>query len=176
MGGGDLLVFRLEHALERRLDVFDRLVDDRIVLDLHALALREIRHLAVRAHVEADDHGLVDGGEVHVVLRDGANTAVDHLNAHLVGDLDLHEGALERLHRTGGVALDHDVEHVDLGLGELLLELLERNHLAALRELGRTFRGLALLGDLACRAVIRSHEEQVACGGHRGEAEHLHRC
>jgi len=34
----DFLELGLEHALERRLDLFDRLVDDRVVADVDALA------------------------------------------------------------------------------------------------------------------------------------------
>ena len=47
--------------------------------------------------------------------------------------------------------------------------------LAALRQLGGALGGLPLLGDLACGAVVRRHQEQVACGRHRGQAKHLHR-
>ena len=39
----DLLELGLEHALERGLDLFDRLVDDRVVADVDALALRRAR-------------------------------------------------------------------------------------------------------------------------------------
>src|SRR6478609_6481316 len=52
---GRLLELRLEHALEGRLDLVDRLVDDRVVPDLDTLAVRQLRRLALRADVEADD-------------------------------------------------------------------------------------------------------------------------
>ena len=134
-----------------------------------------IGDLTVRAHVEADDDGLVDARQVDIVLRDGTDTAVDDLDADFLGHIDLHERILEGLDRAGGIALDDDIEHIHFGLGELLLEAFERNHLAALGQLGRAFGGLTLLGDLACRTVVRGDQEQVACGRHGSQAEHLNR-
>src|SRR5690606_33073350 len=73
-----LLVDRLEHALEGRLDLFDRLVDHRVVLDLDALAVGELGGLALRADVVADDDGVRPGRQADVGLRDRTDTAVDH--------------------------------------------------------------------------------------------------
>ena len=100
---------------------------------------------------------------------------MDHLDADLVGYLDLHQGIFQSLDGTGGIALDDDVEHIHLGLGELLLEAFEGNDLAALGQLGRTLGGLTLLGDLTCGTVVGGHQEQVACGRHGGQTQHLHR-
>src|SRR5579863_1826093 len=58
----------LEHALERGLDLLDRLVDDRVVADVHALALGQLARPAGRPDVEADDHRVRGDGQVHVVL------------------------------------------------------------------------------------------------------------
>ena len=57
LGGAelDLLVLRLEHALERRLDLVDGLVDDRVVADVDALAVGQLGDLPVGPDVEADD-------------------------------------------------------------------------------------------------------------------------
>ena len=51
LGGAELRLFvlRLEHALERRLDLVDRLVDDRVVADVDALAVGELARLALGA-------------------------------------------------------------------------------------------------------------------------------
>lgn len=95
----------------------------------------EVRDLTVRTHVETDDNGLVDRGQVDIILGDRTDAAVDDLDADLVGYLDLHQGILERLDRTGRIALDDNIEHVDLGLGELLLEVLEGDDLATLGQL-----------------------------------------
>src|SRR4249919_2194017 len=42
---GRLLELRLEHALEGRLDLLDRVVDDRVVADLDAFLVRQLGHL-----------------------------------------------------------------------------------------------------------------------------------
>jgi len=51
LGGAELgfLELGLEHALEGRLDLLDRLVDDRVVADVHALALGQLPRPARRA-------------------------------------------------------------------------------------------------------------------------------
>src|SRR3984957_16412928 len=58
LGGTELHLFELglEHALERGFDLVDRLVDDRVVPDVDALALRQLARPAGRPDVEADDH------------------------------------------------------------------------------------------------------------------------
>jgi hypothetical protein len=110
----DLLVLRLEHALERGLDLFDRLVDDRVVADLDALAL-------------ASPRPAVSGRTLKPMMT--ALSTVARLTsfwviaptprwmtaADLVAHLDLQQRVLERLDRTGDVALDDEVERVDLG-------------------------------------------------------------
>src|SRR4051794_30940047 len=60
LGGTELHLFvdRLEHALEGCLDVLDRLVDDRVVADLDTLTLGQLRRLALRPDIEADDDRL----------------------------------------------------------------------------------------------------------------------
>src|SRR5689334_6860441 len=69
----DLFVDRLEHALEGRLDLLDGLVDDRVVADLHALAVGQVPGATLGPHVEADDDRIGRAGQVDVVLRDGAD-------------------------------------------------------------------------------------------------------
>src|SRR6185369_17961619 len=75
----DLFVLGLEHALEGRLDLFDRLVDHRVVPDLHTLAVGVVADLALGPDVEPDDDRVRRLGEVDVVLGDAADTAVDDL-------------------------------------------------------------------------------------------------
>ena len=55
------------------------------------------------------------------------------------------------------------------------MRLSRENDLAALGQLGRTLGGLTLLGDLTCGTVVGGHQEQVACGRHGGQTQHLHR-
>src|SRR5699024_2818796 len=171
----DLLVLRLEHALEGGLDLVDRVVDDRVVLDLDALALGVVRVQTLRADVVADDDGVRGDREVDVVHRDRADAAVDDAQVHALADLDAQQRLLEGLHRTGGVALEDEVEGLDLALGHVLVDVLEADALAHLRERRGTLGGLALLSDLAGGALVLGDQEGVTGAGHRGQTEHLHR-
>src|SRR6266700_5699129 len=97
----DFLELGLEHALERGLDLLDRLVDDRVVPDVDALALGELAGPASRADVEADDHRVGRDGQVHVVLRDRADAAADDAQRHFLADVDLEQRVLQGFHRAG---------------------------------------------------------------------------
>src|SRR5699024_6922962 len=171
----DLLVLRLEHALEGGLDLVDRVVDDGVVLDLHTLALGVVRVQALRADVVSDDHGVRGDREVDVVHRDRADAAVDDAQVHALADLDAQQRLLERLHRAGGVALEDEVEGLDLALRHVLVDVLEADALAHLRERRGALGGLALLGDLAGGARVLGDQDGVTGAGHRGQTEHLHR-
>src|SRR3712207_5103818 len=70
-----------------------------------AFAVGELADALRGTDVEADDDGVVDRREVDVVLRDGADAAVDDPQVDLVTDVDLEQRLLERLHRAGDVAL-----------------------------------------------------------------------
>src|SRR5690606_25609127 len=129
----DLLVLRLQQALQRRLDLLDRLVDDGVVPDLDALVLGQLRRLALRPDVAADDDRAVDGGEVDVALGDRPDAPVQDAQVDLVADVQLQQGVLQRLHRTRHVALDDQVER--LPLLQDLRQVLEADPLAAAREL-----------------------------------------
>src|SRR5690349_12559605 len=59
-----LLELGLEHALEGGLDLFDRLVDDRVVADVDALASGQFASPFGRADVEADDPRVGGDGQV----------------------------------------------------------------------------------------------------------------
>src|SRR4029079_14940035 len=160
----DLLELRLEHALERRLDLFDGLVDHRVVPDLHALAVGDVGVLALGPEVEPDDDRVRRHGEVDVVQRDRADTPVDDPHVDLVAHVDLVQSILQRFDRTRRVTLEDEGEGVDLGLsvrvtleddvegvtlavGERLVEVLERDPLAGLGERGSPGGGLLALRD-----------------------------
>src|SRR3712207_653981 len=91
----DLLVLRLEHALEGRLDLLDRLVDDRVVPDVDALAVGQLGGLTLGPDVEAQDDDVVGQRQVDVALGDRADAAVDDPQRDVVAHLDLHQGLLE---------------------------------------------------------------------------------
>src|SRR6478736_4802787 len=172
---GPLLVLGLEHALERSLDLLDGLVDDRVVTDLHALAVGHLGRLALRADVEADDDRVGGSRQVDVGLGDRTDTAVDDADADLVADVDLRQRVLEGLDRTGHVALEDEVELLALALLHGGHEVLERTTHAALRLQGGTLPRLPLLGDLARHPVVLDHEEVLTGAGDGRQTEHHRR-
>src|SRR5690606_23748306 len=139
-----------------------------------ALARGALAGLAIRTDVEADDGRVVDRRQVDVGLGDGAHTAVQDAQLDRVVDLDLEQRLLERLDGTGDVTLDDEVERIDLALFECTGEVLERDALAGLGQLGVALDGFALLGDLPRGAVLLGHEEGVTGTRHRRETLHLH--
>src|SRR3954453_8379921 len=168
----DLLVLRLEHALEGRLDLLDRLVDDRVVPDVDALAVGELGGLTLGPDVEAQDDDVVSQRQVDVALGDRADAAVDDPQRHVVAHLDLHQRLFERLDGARVVALDDQVELT--ALLERRVEVLQADPLAHRRVLRVADTGLAAVGDLPGDAVLLDHEEGVAGARHRGEAHDLH--
>src|SRR6478735_4051593 len=169
---GRLLELRLEHALERGLDLLDGLVDHRVVPDLHTLALGQLRRLALRADVEADDDRVGGRGQVDVGLGDRTDTAVDDAQRHLVAHVDLGQRVLEGLDRTGDVALQDQVELLALALLHRGHEVLQAATHATLGLHGRTLARLSPLGDLAGHPVVLDHDEVLTRPGDTGEAEH----
>ena len=129
--GHDLLELRLEHALERRLDLVDRLVDDRVVADLDAFAVGHLGVLPSARTLKPMMIGVGGHREVDVVLGDRTDTAVDDPQVDVVAHVDLEQRLLERLDRPGHVALEDEVERVDLGR-ERRIEVLELIRLRAL--------------------------------------------
>src|SRR5687768_4453902 len=80
----DFALLGTQHPLERGAHVVHRLVDDAIELDVHPFALGRRAGVVVRAHVEADDDGVLRRlGEEDVALADGADAAVDDLHRDL---------------------------------------------------------------------------------------------
>src|SRR3954466_11284306 len=105
----DLLVDGLEHPLESGLDLVDGLVDDRVVPDVHPLAVGELRGLTLGPDVEAQDDDVVGQRQVDVALGDTADAAVDDPQRDVVAHLDLHQRLFERLDGARVVALDDQV-------------------------------------------------------------------
>ena len=82
--GVAFLVNRLEHALERSLDLFDGLVDDRVVTNIHALLGGHLRRLAFCTGVEGNDDGVGSRCERDVGLGHSAHTTVDDVELDFV--------------------------------------------------------------------------------------------
>src|SRR5580693_711353 len=177
LGGTELglLEDRLEHAPERGLDFLDRLVDDRVVADVHALALGQLAGPARGPDVEADDHGLGGDGQVDVVLGDRAHAAADDPQGHFLAHVELDERVLQGLDRAGDVALDDEQQLFPLAGLERGLQVLQGDPRPPLGEHRAALPGLAPLGDLPGHPVVVDHQEVVAGTGDGGQAEHLHR-
>src|SRR5690242_3318714 len=171
----DFLELGLEHALERRLDLFDRLVDDRVVADVDALAPGQLTGPFGRPDVEADDHRVGGDGQVDVILGDRADAAADHAQADLFADVELEQRVLEGFDRTGHVTLDDEEQFLALARLERLVQVLERDPPSTLGELGDALARLAALGDLPGHPVVGDDQEVVARAGYGGQAEHLDR-
>src|SRR3954464_10755016 len=169
----DLLVLRLEHALEGRLDLLDRLVDDRVVPDVDALAVGELGGLTLGPDVEAQDDDVVGQRQVDVALGDRADAAVDDPQRDVVAHLDLHQRLFERLDGARFVALDDQVELT--GLLEGRVEVLQADPLPHGRVLRVADAGLTTVGDLPGDAVLLDDEERVTRTRHGGQADDLDR-
>lgn len=100
---------------------------------------------------------------------------MDDAQLHRLVDLDLEQRLLERLDGTGDVTLDDEVERLDLALFERTGEVLERDALASLGQLGVALSRFTLLSDLTSQAVFLGHDERVTGARHRVESLHLHR-
>src|SRR5215467_673111 len=170
-----LLELGLEHALEGGLDLLDRLVDDRVVADVHALAPRQLARPAGRAHVEAHDDRLGGDRQVDIVLGDRADAAADDPEHHVLAHVDLEQRVLQGLHRPGHVTLDDEQQFLPLARLERRLQVFQGDPGPALRELGSALPRLAPLGDLPRDPFVVHDEEVVAGVGHLVEPEHLHR-
>src|SRR6266480_921338 len=170
-----LLELGLEHALERRLDLVDRLVDDRVVADLDALALGQFPGPPGRPHVEADDHGLRCDGQVDVVLGDRADATADDPQHHVLAHIDFEQRVLQGLDRPGHVTLDDEQQFLALTGLQRGLQVLQGDPRPPLREQGAALAGLPALGDLPRHPLVGHDQEVVARVGHRVEPQHLHR-
>src|SRR5580658_2031915 len=170
-----LLELRLEHALERGLNLLDRLVDDRVVPDVHAFALGKLACPAGRPDVEADNHRVRGNRQVDVVLSDRANATADDPEYDVLTDVYLQQCVFQCLNRPGHVALDDEQQFLAGARLKCRFQVFKRDPRPALRELRGPFPGLTPLGDLPGHPVVGNGEEAVARIRHGGQAEHLDR-
>ncbi len=158
--GLDLLLGGSKHADTGGIDVLDRLVDDRVGLDLHALLLRGVASLALRTDAEADDDGIRRGGKRDVGLGDGADGGVDDVDTDL-GLVHLADGVGKRLDGALGVGLDDQVELLELVLAHLLEQGLKGDVLDLVLLLDTGLES-ALLSKVAGIAGVLEDAELVA--------------
>src|SRR5512132_2810070 len=168
-----LALLGLQHAAQRAPDVVDRVVDHAVQPDVDAFPLGEVAGLHVWTDVEPDDDRPRGQRQVDVALGDRAGGAPDHVDPHLVLR-QLGERVDERPDRALHVRL-HD--QVQLGG---LVALGPRHQLLQGRRARRDHFGgadlrLALLHDVACRALVLDLADVVARVRGRRPAEDLHR-
>src|SRR6185312_2634306 len=162
----DLLVDRLQHALQCCLDLVDRGVDHRVVADVYALAVSELRGLALRPYVEAHDDGVGGSSQRDVGLGDSTNTTIDNPQTDLVADVDLGQRIFKSLHRAGTVALEDETQFLRLALLELLEQLVECLASRAGGLSGHPQPCCPPFGDLPRHAIVINHQEAVPSTGH----------
>ena len=155
--------------------VVDQIVDDVVVADFDAVALRRFARFLVGAHVEGDDRHAGGFGQRDVAFRNAADAVVQHAGRDFVG-AELVERAVDRFQRSLHVGLDDQREFLAArGLG-LRHHLLERAAHA-----GGPGRGLlalltrTVIGDFAGARFVLDDGETVAGIRRAGEAEHFDR-
>ena len=165
----DLFDDRREHAFQERRHVVDRVVDHRVLLDLHGQIVGQALALGLRLDVEGDDDGLGGRRQVDVALRHAADRRVQHADLDLFV-LDLGQRALERLRRTVHVRLDDEVEILGLSRRHRLEQLVERA-LGGLEQLLLALLLRAVLDDRLGLLLVLHDVELVTGGADRLEAD-----
>ena len=168
-----LLEDRIEQSQHRLGDLVLQLVDDRVQPDLDAFLLGQFCSLALRPDVEADHDGVRRRSQQDVALRDGADTAVEDLDPHLLGR-HLAERVGEHLYGALHVALENERQVFDTGLLDLFRKPLEGDT-RALRKLRLALLHLAVLRNALGLVAVRDHEEVIAGIRHAFETQDLDR-
>ena len=167
-----LAELRREHTLHGRLDLVDTVVNDAVHAHVDVASRGAVACGTVGTNVEADDDRTGGGGEHDVAFVDGADGAVDDLDADFLVR-DLFERGLDRLGRALNVGLDDQVERLHLAGLDLAEQILQAD---LLRRAGTAvLLDTALLGELARHALVRNGVKDVAGAGHFVQAGDLNR-
>src|SRR5215207_1446518 len=158
----DFLEDRLEHALQSRLDLIDCGVDHRVVPNVDALAIGQLRGLALWPHIEANDDRIGGRRQRDIGLGDCADTAVDDPERHFIAHIDLRQSILQGLDRTGTIALEDKPQLPRLALLQLLEQLVEGLATGTRSLSGHSQPGRTPLPDLPGHPVVLDHKEAVA--------------
>src|SRR6187401_1761473 len=116
---------RLEDPGHRLLDLVGHVVDDRVHAHVDLLALGDLRGVAIRPDVEADDDGVRRQRQQHVELVDGAHARMDDADLDALV-AELRERAGQHFGRALHVGLDDDRQLLDAAFGDLLLQRFQR--------------------------------------------------
>ncbi len=159
-GGNFLLDFGGEHTCHSRLDFLDGVVDDGVDADVHLLAVRHLARGGCRTDVETHDDGVGSGCEQHIAVGDGTDGTVNDIDLDILGG-EFDERVAEGFHGTIHVALDDDVEFLEVADSETASDFIESDVLLGADGL-LALQLLALVGNLACLLFGGQDVELVA--------------
>src|SRR5690606_11393362 len=164
-----LLLLRRQEAFQRIAHVFDGVIDDGIRPDVDLLALGQLACADGRSNLESDDDGIGRRSEHDVAFGDGANTAVNDVQRHLVR-AELEQGIGECLYRATHIRLDDELQLLEIAKRKPAADFVERDvFLLAKRLLAMDL--LSSLGDVAYLLFIVQYDELVAGFGSAVEAQ-----
>src|SRR5271165_5512821 len=115
---------RFEQASHGLLDFILQLVNDGVQADVHLLLLRQFLRFAFRSHIEADDDGVRRRGQQHVGFGNGAHSAQQDLDFHLVVG-EFGQQVAQDFHRALNIALQNDKQFLLTGELQLLRQAFE---------------------------------------------------
>src|SRR5208337_3889971 len=128
LGASEVGLFddRLEQSGHGALDFILKLVNDRVQADVHLFLLRQFLRLALRPHIESDNHGVRRGGQEDVGFSNCAHATKQDLDLYPVVR-QLGQQVTQDFYRALYVALQDDVQLL-LACGlQLLGQALERH-------------------------------------------------
>src|SRR5688500_3488249 len=169
----DFALFGPEHSFESGPDVFHRLIDDLVELDVDAFALGGSAGVVVRPYVETDDDRAGRSREENVALGDRSDAAMNDFDRHLfVGELRERIG--ERFRRSALIRLDHYPERARLPRCRLRHEVFQRyDALRRAPALGFAVEPLTTLCNLARFHRIFDDDELITSHRYSTDAEDL---
>src|SRR5690606_6781264 len=116
--------FWLEQTLQRRFDIGDEVVDDRVQADIDALAVGQLLGLRGWSHVEADDDGIGGRGQHHIALGNAADRPLNDAKTYLAR-AQFFDRVPHSLDRALHIGFDQDVEFFHLAFFDLAIEILK---------------------------------------------------
>ena len=152
-----------EKAAHGRLHLVDQFIDDRMIADFHAVALRQVTRLRNGPHIEADNKGVRGNGKRDVGFADRADTCRQDADLHLVS-AKLLEGHANGLKRAMDIRLDDNRQLFSLAGGNRRQHLLDRSARPARRFALLDLAG-AVFGNLAGPRL--GFDNHAAVAGHR---------
>ncbi len=168
---GDLFLYLgREHALHGILHLLYGVVDDTVLTYVHAFLFGQASCLGTGTHLEGYDDGIRSGGQGDIALADLTHGLVYHVDLYFLGGQTF-EGVLQCLDRTVHIALDQQVELLEVAQGYTAPNLVEVHTLHGAQAL-LACQLFALGGYFSCLLVALHDVEGVACCGCTVQAQY----